>query len=231
VNGSVADSCTPGTPAASDATCDGIDDNCNGQTDEGFVPSPTSCGLGACAATGATSCVNGVVTNTCVPGTPAASDVACDGIDNDCNPATPDLQDGDGDTVTCTTDCNDADASIYPGAPEINDGKDNECPGGPGYGLTDETSADSGFHNPADKSEYSWPAQSGATSYNVARATSPDFSSGCQTTQTVAPEWIDAEIPSAGDVFYYLNRAATLFTGSWGARSSGFGRTGTCLAP
>ena len=35
-------------------------------------------------------------------------------------------------------DCKDRDAAIYPGAPEICDGKDNQCPGDPGYGATDE---------------------------------------------------------------------------------------------
>ena len=42
--------CQTGTPAASDDTCDGIDNNCNGAADEGYV-AVTSCFLpGACAA-------------------------------------------------------------------------------------------------------------------------------------------------------------------------------------
>ena len=42
--------CATGTPAATDANCDGIDNNCNGATDEGYV-ADTSCFLpGACAA-------------------------------------------------------------------------------------------------------------------------------------------------------------------------------------
>ena len=159
---------------------------------------------------------------------PGAFDQGCDGIDNDCNPATPDVRDADGDTVTCAVDCDDSDASVYPGAPEINDGKDNQCPGGSGYRLIDETSGDSGFHTPGVKSNYSWPAQSGATSYDVARANARDFSVGCQTTRTTGPQWVDAAIPSAGQSFFYLNRPATPFTGSWGARSSGVVRTGIC---
>ena len=42
--------CATGTPAATDANCDGIDNNCNGATDEGYV-ADSSCFLpGACAA-------------------------------------------------------------------------------------------------------------------------------------------------------------------------------------
>ena len=175
-------------------------------------------------------CVNGVVTDTCTPGTPVP-EVGCDGIDNDCNPATPDVFDGDGDSVTCLSDCDDSDMTIYPGAPEINDGEDNQCPGDAGYGLVDETSGDSGFHPPGDKTVYSWPVQDGATGYDVARADSPDFSTGCQNNATGIPEWVDADIPNSGQVFYYLNRPVTPFTGSWGAESSGAERTVSCAFP
>jgi outer membrane protein assembly factor BamB len=85
VNGAAQDSCTPGTPGSSDTTCDNIDDNCNGTKDEGYAGSATTCGVGACASTGATSCVNGAVQNSCVAGTPAASDTTCNAIDDNCN--------------------------------------------------------------------------------------------------------------------------------------------------
>lgn len=89
--GVVVDSCVPGTPpSADDAVCDGIDSDCDGAVDEDFASTPTgtTCGVGACQATGALSCVNGTVQDTCVPGTPAADDALCDGIDNDCDGAT-----------------------------------------------------------------------------------------------------------------------------------------------
>src|SRR5262249_36996536 len=85
VNGQIQDSCTPGTPAATDTNCNGIDDNCNGQVDEGYTPAATSCGIGACASTGVTSCVNGQEFNSCTPGTPAATDTTCNPIDDHCN--------------------------------------------------------------------------------------------------------------------------------------------------
>jgi hypothetical protein len=77
------DSCTPGTPASNDSICNAIDDDCDGSSDEDFVPSATSCGVGVCAASGQLSCNAGVLTDTCVPGTPTIE--TCDGIDNNCN--------------------------------------------------------------------------------------------------------------------------------------------------
>jgi hypothetical protein len=85
VNGSVQDSCDPGDPAPNDVTCNGVDDNCNGSNDEGYIPVATNCGIGACAAAGITSCVNGGVIDSCLPGAPAPSDSVCNAIDDDCD--------------------------------------------------------------------------------------------------------------------------------------------------
>ena len=84
VNAQVADSCTPGQPSADDATCNGIDDDCDGQADEDYQSQGTVCGVGACLAQGATSCVNGRVVDSCTAGTPSP-DNNCDGIDDDCD--------------------------------------------------------------------------------------------------------------------------------------------------
>jgi hypothetical protein len=65
------------TPAAE--TCDGLDNDCNGQVDEGL--GTVSCGQGVCLATVA-SCANGQA-QVCSPGQPSAE--ACDGLDNDCD--------------------------------------------------------------------------------------------------------------------------------------------------
>ena len=94
------DSCTPGTPAADDSTCNGIDDDCNGPVDEDYVSTPTTCGVGACAATGTTSCVRGQRAWTPARlGRPAADDSICNGIDDDCNGAV------DEDYVSMPTTC------------------------------------------------------------------------------------------------------------------------------
>ena len=97
--GSVTDSCQPGTPAADDATCDGVDDDCNGTADDDFVSVPAACGVGACASVGATACVAGSVVDWCVAGTPATADVTCDGVDDDCNGT------ADEDYVSLATTC------------------------------------------------------------------------------------------------------------------------------
>jgi hypothetical protein len=65
----------PGAPEI----CNGVDDNCSGQTDEGF--GRITCGLGICRRT-VDQCVGGVP-QACIPGAPSAE--ICDGLDNDCN--------------------------------------------------------------------------------------------------------------------------------------------------
>jgi hypothetical protein len=112
INGAEVDSCKPGSPTAE--VCDGVDNNCNGFIDENYVAHTTSCGIGACAATGVTSCVNGAEVDSCKPGTPTAE--VCDGVDNNCNGQADEGFDRDTDGIAdCLDRCpddphNDADA-------------------------------------------------------------------------------------------------------------------------
>ena len=76
--------CVPGAPLAVDSTCNATDDDCDGRADEGYAP-VAQCGVGACrAAARPSTCVAGVETP-CAPGAPAANDLVCNAIDDDCD--------------------------------------------------------------------------------------------------------------------------------------------------
>jgi hypothetical protein len=134
--------------------CDGKDNNCNGQPDEGFnVGQSCTVGVGECARTGQYVCKADGTGTECnaTPGTPTPE--VCDGLDNNCNGIIDDGvllvfykdMDGDGYTdgttqVGCTApsgyvlsatpgDCNDNDQNVNPGKTEICDYKDNNCNG------------------------------------------------------------------------------------------------------
>ena len=87
VNGAEADSCRVGAAEGADEDCDGVDEDCDGVADEGYELRVERCGVGACRAAGAVSCVDGVEVSECVPGTPAEDDATCDGVDDDCDDA------------------------------------------------------------------------------------------------------------------------------------------------
>lgn len=154
-NGSVTDCDDSNATIHPNATeiCNDTDDNCNGQTDEGFSGLGNACsnGTGACLALGMVVCTQDGIGSMCnaVPGTPTAE--VCNGIDDDCDGVVDNgvlniyYRDADGDgfgdyltsTNACTlpvgydtdnTDCNDANASINIFALEIkNNGNDDDC--------------------------------------------------------------------------------------------------------
>jgi hypothetical protein len=70
-------------PDRSDDSCDGVDQNCNGANDEGYLTHQSFCGVGACARTGVAECQNGAVNDSCVPGAPTTE--TCNGIDDNCD--------------------------------------------------------------------------------------------------------------------------------------------------
>ncbi len=119
VGGIVGDSCVPGQAAASDTTCNGVDDDCNGATDEDFTGTATTCGVGACESTGVSSCVGGDVIDSCIAGEPVVEE--CNGADDDCdNFVDEDFADTDGDDIADCIDPDDDDD-------DVNDDDDN-CP-------------------------------------------------------------------------------------------------------
>jgi hypothetical protein len=120
------DDTDPAVNPGAEEMCDGIDNNCDGQIDEGcyfcLIDSDKD---------GYTRC------NDCNDDDPTIHPRAaefCDGIDNDCDgeideDCIPCTRDIDGDGYTRCNDCNDYDPTVYPGAEEVCDGKDNDCNG------------------------------------------------------------------------------------------------------
>jgi hypothetical protein len=131
-------------------TCDGLDNDCNGQVDDGL--GTITCGVGQCLRT--VSACSGGHANTCVPGNPSPE--VCDGLDNDCNGV---VDNGNpGGNQACNTGnlgiCAAGTTACTAGAvvcnqnqqaqPETCDGLDNNCngvvdEGNPGGGVACST--------------------------------------------------------------------------------------------
>jgi hypothetical protein len=152
----------------------------------------------------------------------------CDGIDNDCDGVANEIDsDQDG---RCATDCDDGNSATYPDAEEVNDGADNQCPGDPGFGLVDEVSGSPAFYYGNDT--LCWPTQSGATLYEVLRASNGAMSAaGCVLATSTSSCFTDHAAPASRAQYFYLMRAAAPNVGSWGVRSSGAERIGLCSTP
>ncbi|MDP7115090.1 MAG: putative metal-binding motif-containing protein, partial [Myxococcota bacterium] len=125
-----------------DEVCNGIDDDCDGVADgagaddaDPWFPDDDGDGYGDDGVLPVISCVapSGHVAwpGDCDDGDaaihPGASEV-CNGVDDDCDPATDEAADDDGDGWSvCDGDCDADRAEVYPGAAEVCDGLDNDC--------------------------------------------------------------------------------------------------------
>jgi MYXO-CTERM domain-containing protein len=99
--------------------CNGVDDDCDGLTDEGF-PVGEPCddgGIGGCRGTGALACTGDGLSTECVIDVPGAAPSAevCNGADDNCNGV---IDEG----LTCTGEC-------VPTGPEVCNGLDDDCNG------------------------------------------------------------------------------------------------------
>ncbi len=116
---------------ATEEVCDALDNDCDGEIDEGFEV--LTCGVGACENT-IYSCQEGTETS-CVPLEP--DDETCNGIDDDCDgEVDEDLADiacGVGVCATWVSGCVDGEVPICEpldvATDEICDGLDNDCDG------------------------------------------------------------------------------------------------------
>ncbi|MGV8161785.1 MAG: MopE-related protein, partial [Candidatus Nanoarchaeia archaeon] len=73
-------------PQAPDDNCNNVDDNCDGNIDEGYISEIVTCGVGYCAAEGELICVAGEIQNTCTAGSPIV-EICGNAVDEDCNGA------------------------------------------------------------------------------------------------------------------------------------------------
>ena len=137
--------CDAAPGASVDEICNGRDDNCDGEIDEGYQTGlPCSAGQGECATDGVFQCNPAGDGVECSAEAGAAGAEICDGLDNDCDD---EIDEGFAIGEACTvglgacetsglTICNaPGDATVCgaePGlsVPEVCDGLDNDCDGG-----------------------------------------------------------------------------------------------------
>ena len=154
----------PNVNPDSQEICDNLDNNCNGEIDEGlsqtYYADTDGDGYGDPAITieSCTGQVGYTLNNTDCDDTnagvnPGAIEIPNNGIDENCDGSdTGQDVDNDGDGFLASNDCDDNNPSINPGAQEICDNLDNNCNGQIDEGLSQSYYADTdgdGYGDPA----------------------------------------------------------------------------------
>ena len=138
--------CTAAATAPTDETCNGLDDDCDGEVDEAFAELGDGCelGVGRCRAESTRVCADDGTQTVCdaTPGEP--SDEACNGLDDDCDGEVDEafVELGDGcelgvgrcraeGTRVCAEDGTQTVCNATPGEPsdEACNGLDDDCDG------------------------------------------------------------------------------------------------------
>jgi hypothetical protein len=127
--------CMPLNPMVSpdmEELCNGMDDNCNGETDEGFLDSNGDGTKDCMEPDSDGDAVFDYEDNCPNKANPGQQDYDQDGLGDKCD------DDDDADGTPDVDDCAPLDADIYPGAEELCNGKDDNCDGEIDEGFPDE---------------------------------------------------------------------------------------------
>ena len=225
--------------------CDGADNNCDGQVDEGvigtFYTDADGDGYGddgapveACEAPEGTSALGGDCDDADAAYNPAAEESDCaDPNDYNCDGSVG-YSDGDGDGFAACEECDDGDVSSYPGAEEVCDERDNNCDAVVDEGVTTtyyrDADADTWGDAGATAEACSLPAgyaEGAGDCDDAVGAINPDASEVCDDLDNDCDGLIDGDDDSLD-----LSTASTWYTD---ADSDGYGdgatATTACDAP
>jgi hypothetical protein len=140
---------TPGQPDPAGESCNNLDDDCDGSSDEGNPGGGATCSTGAAGVCGAgtLTCVSGSLA---CPQSVFPSTESCNGLDDDCDGASDEGNPGGGTTcstglegvcadgvLTCSAGSLDCAQTVFP-SPEVCNDVDDDCSGGaPDVGAID----------------------------------------------------------------------------------------------